>query len=200
MSITIRLEEKRDYRRVEEITREAFWNLYCPGANEHYIIHKLRDSKDFIPELSFVIEFENEVVGSIFYTKSKIINKHGKETLAITFGPISILPEFQRKGFARKLIEFSIKEAKNQGFRAIIIGGYPYHYQTYGFIGSKNYNLCMPDGNFYTGIMALPLYEDALQNIEGTIYFSEALDPDKTKLDEFDKTFSKKESNLTPAN
>lgn len=196
MDITIRTEEKRDYRSVEEVTREAFWNLYCPGANEHHIIHTLRESEDFIPELTFVVEFANEIVGSIFYTKSNIVDKHGEVILTITFGPVSILPKYHRKGLGRKLIEYSIKEAKRQGFRAIIIGGYPYHYQTYGFVGSKKYNLSMPDGNFYTGIMVLPLYEGALQNVEGTIYFSEALDPDESKLDEFDSSFSQKEKKI----
>lgn len=193
MDIKIRNEMPSDYRKVEEITREAFWNLYCPGSNEHLIVHNLRNHKDFIKELSFVVEINGEIVGSIHYSKSKIISGDGKSYETITFGPVSILPKLHRKGFGRALIEYSIQAAKNLGYKSIIIGGYPYHYKTYGFVGSKKYDIALPDGNFYTGIMALPLYEGSLDEVSGIIYFSEVMEPDKTMLDEFDKGFTYKE-------
>ena len=56
MNIIIRKEEKRDHHAVEELTREAFWNLYVPGCNEHLLAHKLRKHPDFIPELNFIAE------------------------------------------------------------------------------------------------------------------------------------------------
>ena len=58
MNIPIRQEQPQDYDTVEQITREAFWNLYRPGCEEHLIVHKLRKHPDFIPELAFVIELE----------------------------------------------------------------------------------------------------------------------------------------------
>ncbi|MGL5312107.1 MAG: GNAT family N-acetyltransferase, partial [Peptostreptococcaceae bacterium] len=137
----------------------------------------------------FVIEEDGEIIGSIHYSKSKVISKDGKEYETITFGPVSILPKLHRKGFGRMLIEHSIQAAKDLGYRAIIIGGYPYHYETYGFVGAKKYGIALPDGNFYTGIMALPLYEGALNDVNGVVYFSEAMEPDEAMLDEFDKEF-----------
>ncbi|MHC5217763.1 GNAT family N-acetyltransferase [Enterococcus sp. LJL128] len=196
MAVTIRLEEEKDYRIVEEITREAFWNLYVPGAFEHYIAHNIRKHADFIPELSFVIELDDKIIGSILYTQAKVVAEDGTEYPVISFGPVSILPEYHRQGFGRMLIEHSINEAKKQGFNAIILGGYPYHYQPYGFIGSKKYNISMPDGKFYTGIMALPLYEGALAGISGSIHFSESMYPDEAKMEAFDKTFPPKEKKV----
>lgn len=193
MNIKIRREEPKDYRIVEEVAREAFWNLYCPGCNEHLIINTIRTHADFIPELAFVIELDNKVVGSIFYTHSKVVSKDGSEHKTITFGPVSILPNLHRRGLGKALIIHSIEEAKRLGYSAIIIGGYPYHYQPYGFAGSKKYGISMPDGKYYTGIMALPLYEGALDGVSGSVYMSDAYEPDENKLDEFDKVFPVKE-------
>lgn len=193
MTITIRYEEEKDHRIVEEITRDAFWNLYFPGAVEHLLVHNIRKHPDFIPELSFVIELDNQIIGSIFYTKAKVIDKDGVEHPIITFGPVSILPEYHRQGFGRMLIEHSLYEAKRLGFNAIILGGFTFHYHPYGFIGTKKYNISMPDGKYYTSVMALPLFEGALDGINGSVHFSEAMYPDESILDEFDKTFLPKE-------
>lgn len=188
--IHIRAEEERDHFLVEKITREAFWNLYCPGCSEHFIAHQLRNHDDFIAELTFVIELNGVVAGSIFYSHSKVIGPDNQIHKTITFGPVSILPKFHRRGLGRALISHSIKEAQGLGHRAIIIGGYPHHYQTYGFIGAKKYGLSMPDGQYYTGIMALPLYDGALNGIKGQVHFSPAMmDVDPAAVDEFDKKF-----------
>lgn len=188
MKINIRNEEEKDYRIVEEIAREAFWNLYFPGCHEHFVVHKMRGHKDFIKELSFVIEVDGNIEGAIFYTHSKIIN-NDKEYKMISFGPVFISPEFHRKGLGRKLITHSINEARKMGYKAILTLGYPYHYEPYGFLGGKKYNITMADGNFYKGLLVLPLYENALKNISGYVLFSEALDCTNEEVEEFDKIF-----------
>ncbi|XEO93168.1 GNAT family N-acetyltransferase [Latilactobacillus sakei] len=198
MAITIRHEEEKDYRIVEEITREAFWNLYFPGAVEHLLVHNIRKHPDYIPELSYVIELDNQIIGSIFYTKAKVIDKEGVAHPIITFGPVSISPAYHRQGFGRMLIEHSLAEAKRLGFNAIILGGFTYHYHPYGFVGTKKYNISMPDGKFYTGVMALPLFEGALDDISGSVHFSEAMYPDESLLDDFDQTFPPKEKQVLP--
>lgn len=197
MNINIRHEKPKDYNTVEQVTREAFWNLYCLGCNEHFIVHCLREHPDFIPALSFVIEVDGEIAGSIFYSHSKVVDEDGAEHKTITFGPVSISPRLHRKGLGRTLITYSMEEAKRQGYSAIIIGGYPYHYVTYGFEGAKKFGISMPDGNYYTGIMALPLFHGALDKVKGQVYFSEALEPDERDLAEFDKRFPHKEKTIT---
>ena len=157
------------------------------------MISHMRKHPDFIPELTFVIELEGKIVGSIFYSHAKVVNSDGSEFRVITFGPISITPNLHRQGLGRLLITHSISEAKKQGHSAIIIGGYPYHYEPYGFVGSKKYGISMPDGKFYVGIQALPLYKGALDGISGQIHFSPAMYPDESGLEDFDKLFPYKE-------
>jgi predicted N-acetyltransferase YhbS len=193
MNIIIRNEEEKDYRKVEEVAKEAFWNLYFPGGHEHYVVHKMRQHKDFIKELSFVIEVDGEIAGAIFYTHSKIIKEDGREYKTISFGPVFIEPKFHRKGLGKKLISHSIAVAKKMGYSAILTLGYPYHYEPYGFLGGKKYNISMPDGKFYKGLLVLPLYEGALDNISGYASFSDALDVTDEEVDKFDLSFPSKE-------
>lgn len=193
MSITIRNENPSDFRRVEEVAREAFWNLYFPGGHEHYVVHKMRQHDDFIKDLTFVIEVDGKIEGGIFYTHSKVISNDGQEYKTISFDPVFISPEFHRKGLGKKLIEHSIAVAKEMGFRGILTQGYPYHYAPYGFVGGKKYGISMPDGTFPTGLLALPLYEGAFDNISGYAVFSEGLEVTDEEVNEFDKTFPFKE-------
>ncbi|KAB2952735.1 N-acetyltransferase [Heliorestis acidaminivorans] len=193
MNINIRNEESRDNRRVEEVARKAFWNLYFPGCHEHFVIHKMREHGDFIKELAFVIEVNGQVEGGIFYTHSKIVSEDNKEYKTISFGPVFISPEFHRKGLGKELITHSIEVAKEMGYRAILTMGYPYHYEPYGFLGGKKYNISMPDGKFYKGLLVLPLYEGALDNISGYAAFSDVFDVTEEEVEEFDKSFPPKE-------
>lgn len=96
--IKIRNEEKADYEIVEKITREAFYNLYIPGCVEHYLVHIMRNHKDFIPELDFVLELNGNIIGNIMYTKAKLMDENGRMKEVLTFGPVSILPACQRRG------------------------------------------------------------------------------------------------------
>ena len=193
MDINIRNEEPKDYRRVEEVARESFWNLYFYGCHEHYVINKMRSHVDFFKELTFVIEVNGKVEGAIFYTHSKIKSKNGIEHKTISFGPVFISPLHHRKGLGRKLIKHSIKLAKKMGYLAIMTLGYPYHYEPYGFLGGKKYNISMEDGKFYKGLLILPLYEGALDNISGYAVFSDVLESSDEEVDDFDKLFYYKE-------
>lgn len=197
MNILIRNEEQKDYRRVEEITRDAFWNLYFPGCTEHFLAHEIRNHPDFIPELTFVIEVDGQIVGSIFYSYSKVVDSEGKEHQTLSFGPVSILPGLQRHGLGRALISHSIEAARQAGHKAIIIAGFPYHYQPYGFEGAKKYKISMPDGKYYKCVMALPLFEGALDDVHGTMIFSKGMYPDLSKLEDFDQQFPAKEKMIT---
>ena len=94
--IKIRNEEEADYGVVEEITRRAFYNLYVPGGTEHYLVHIMRGHEDFIRELDFVIELDGKVIGNIMYTKARLTDETGSEKEILTFGPVSIAPEYQR--------------------------------------------------------------------------------------------------------
>ncbi len=189
MNIIIRNEEEKDFRRVEEVARDAFWNLYFPGGHEHAVVHKMRKHPDFIKELAFVIEVDGIVEGAIFYTHSKIRLTGGETISTISFGPVFISPKYHRMGFGKKLITQTIELAKGMGYRGILTLGYPYHYEPYGFVGGKKYNISQSDGKYYKGLLALPLYEGAFDNITGYAMFSEALEVTEEEVNEFDSTF-----------
>ncbi len=193
MKITIRNEQQIDYRRVEEIAREAFWNLYVLGAEEHYVVHKMRKHPDFIKELTFVIEVDGVVEGAIFYSKSKIMQQDGQSFETISFGPVFIHPKWHRKGLGYKLISHSIEEARKQGYPAIITLGYPYHYAPYGFLSGKTYGVSMQDGKYYQGLLVLPLQNEGLKWNKGYVVFSDVFDVDQDELDAFDQQFPFKE-------
>ena len=115
MDITLRNETEEDHKIVEQLTREAFWNVHVPGCNEHYLVHIMRNSEQFIPQLDFVAELKGKIVGNIMYMHSMVTDDDDKTYAVITFGPISVLPKHQNKGIGSKLIEHSMKLARDMG-------------------------------------------------------------------------------------
>ena len=112
---------EKDFREVEELTREAFWNLYFPGCNEHYLVHKMRNHQDFVKEMDFVAEYNGKIIGNIMYTEAWLINENGKEKEIISFGPLSVLPEYQRKGIGSTLINHTKNIALKKNIKGIVI-------------------------------------------------------------------------------
>ncbi len=199
MNINIRNIEDKDYARIYMVCREAFWNLYFPGATEHATVSKMKDHADFINELSYVIEVDGEIEGAIFYTHSKIKMENDEEFKTISFGPVFISPKYHRQKLGYKLISHTIEKAKSLGHKAILTLGFPYHYQPYGFTGGKKFGVSMADGNFYKGLLVLELFENALANIKGYAEFSEALEVSEDEVNEFDKKFPFKEKKTMPS-
>ncbi len=111
----IRLETPADYREVENLTREAFWNVYRPGCLEHYILHSYRGKPDFVPELDFVLEKNGTIIGHVMYVRSEIAADDGRRIPIMTFGPISIAPRYQRMGYGTLLLRHSMDEAGGAG-------------------------------------------------------------------------------------
>ena len=192
MKITIRNETETDYRAVEELTREAFWNLNFPGCSEHYLIHVLRSHSDFIPELDLVAEADGKIVGSIIYSKSKLTDEKGNEKDILTFGPLSVSPEYQRKGIGKALIEHSFIKAAELGYDTVVIFGSPSNYISRGFKSCKKYNVSL-NGYFPTAMLVKEIKENALDGRSWNFSESSAFDIDENAAEEFDKTFESKE-------
>ena len=146
-NLTIRLETEKEYSAVEEITREAFWNIYKPGADEHYFVHTMRSHPDFIPELAFVLELDGtspaeptQIVGNIMYTRCQLVDSDGNKKDVLTFGPLSIHPDSQRKGYGKKLQLSSFERAKELGYDTIVIFGNPENYVGTGFQNGRHFH------------------------------------------------------------
>jgi predicted N-acetyltransferase YhbS len=199
MNIKIRREDKNDFRIVEEMTREAFWNLYVPGCDEHYLTHILRNHPDFIPEIDFVAVVDNQIVGNIMYTKSYVEDENGNKIDTLTFGPVSVLPSFQKKGIGSALIQHTIEIARKKKAKAIIILGHPYNYCKHGFKNGKDYNISDSEGKYPFAQLVLELEKGVFKGKKWKAYFSSAYDFDETAAQEFDKQFPPKKKEYKPS-
>lgn len=197
----IRLETPADYRTVENINREAFWNLSVPGANEHYRAHVMRNHADFVPELDFVIEVDGKVIASIMYTKSKLVDESGKEKEILSFGPICVLPEYQRMGYGKILIERSFAKAVEMGYDTVVIFGNPDNYVSRGFKSSSRYNVCLESDIFPAALLVKELREGVLDGRKWYYYESSVseLINDEEKFKLFDAEFPPKVKEWKPS-
>lgn len=116
----IRLEEKNDYRAVENLVRESFWNVYKPGCSEHYVMHVLRDEPAFIQELDFVMEHDGSLIGQNMFMRTIIEADDGRVIDVLTMGPIGITPELKRQGYGKALLDYSLEKAAEMGFGAVL--------------------------------------------------------------------------------
>ncbi|HNY22695.1 MAG TPA: N-acetyltransferase [Treponemataceae bacterium] len=193
MKITTRLENKNDYLEVEELTREAFWNLYIPGCDEHYLSHILRDHADFIPELDFVAELDGAIVGSIMYTKAYLIDDDGERIPIVSFGPLCVHPTYQRKGIGTALIERTSALVKEMKIPAIVIYGDPHNYCKHGFKNGIDYRVSDMDGQHPLGLLVLELQPGFFGSKNWKAKQSDVFQFDPQKAKEFDARFPPKE-------
>jgi predicted N-acetyltransferase YhbS len=197
MDVTIRNEIEDDYRTVEELVREAFWNLYVPGCSEHFVLHNLRRSSDFIPELDLIAEKEGQIVGQIAYSRGTITGKGGSENRVISFGPVSVLPGFQRQGIGSALIINSTNLARTMGYPAICIYGDPRYYSRFGFRCGERYEIKTADDKFAVALLVLELKQGVLSNMAGRFVESVAFEVDTSGLAKYDATFPRKKKAKT---
>ncbi|WML33479.1 N-acetyltransferase [Clostridium sp. OS1-26] len=197
MNISIRLENENDFRNVENIIREAFWDVYKPGCVEHLIVHKIRKVSAFIRELDFIACDGEVTIGNIIYSKAKIINEGNEEFQVLCMGPIGVLPSYQGKGIGTLLIKHSINVARTLGYNAIIIFGNPNYYHRFGFENAEEYNIQTSWGANFEEFMALELYEDSLKGISGKYYEDSVFEVDDEELNIFEKQFPYKEKHVT---
>ena len=119
MTIEIRPESPNQFREVEALVREAFWNVYTPGCTEHYLLHVMRRSPNFVCELSLVALEDKAIVGQIAFTRAWIACDDGQNRQVLTLGPLSVHPAHQRKGIGKSLIERACAKACDMGFAAV---------------------------------------------------------------------------------
>ncbi len=193
INLIIRNEKKEDFRTVEQLIREAFWNLYVPGCNEHFIVHNLRNSSDFIPELDFVAEEEGRIVGQIAYSRGIIECEQGEQREVISFGPVSVLPAFQKRGIGSALITHTIDLARDMGYPAICIYGDPRYYSRFGFRCAERYEIKTADDKFAVALLVLELKQGLLNNMPGRFIESDAFGVDENEFARYDATFPLKE-------
>ena len=201
-NVTIRPETESDYRAVEELTREAFWNVYKPGADEHYYVHMMRSHPDFLPELAFVLERDGRIIGSIMYTKAWLEAESGGRKEILSLGPLCVAPEYQRQKLGKLLIEHSFGAAREMGYDVNINFGNPGNYVSRGFVSCKKKNVCFAaEGNYPTALLVCELVPGALDGRQWMYIPSTAADccEDTAAVEAFDAAFPLKEKKWMPS-
>ncbi len=197
--IKIRNERKSDYETVEKITREAFYNLYVPGCTEHYLVHIMREHEDFIPELDFVLELDGEVIGNVMYTKSKLTDESRNQKEILTFGPLCVLPKYQRMGYGKMLLEYSFEKAAEMGYDTIVIFGSPANYVSRGFQSCKKYQVSVENGKYPAAMMVKELVPNALAGKKWIYQDSPIMAINEEDAQRYDDTLEKLEKKYQPS-
>lgn len=200
-NIIIRNEKKEDYGKVENLTRESFWNVYRPGCTEHYVLHCYRNDPAFVPELDFVMELNGEPIGQVIYVRSEIDCDDGKKVPIMTFGPICIAPEYKRQGYGKRLLDYSMEKAKETGAGALVITGNILFYGKSGFVPAKTKGVRYADDIEADYLLIKELIPGFLDDVSGTYkdpdgYFVCEKNPEAFEL--FESTFPKKEKQKLP--
>ena len=194
MNIKIRLEKKDEWRQVEVLTRKAFWKEgkikeIGIGCDEHYLAHTLRVAPEFIPELDFVAEVDGKLVGNVMYSSAYVLKPDGSRHDVLNFGPLSVLPEYQRQGIGSALMNHSLMVAKEMGYGSVIFFGHPTYYPRFGFKEAKEFGITTNWGTNYPAFMAMELIKGDLNGVTGKYYECPLYEVDDEKAREFDKEF-----------
>lgn len=200
-SIIIRTEKEKEYREVENLVRESFWNVYRPGCLEHYVLHQLRKDAAFVPELDFVMEANGQIIGQNMFMKAYIQADDGRKIPIMTMGPICIAPDLKRKGYGKILLDYSLEKAKELGCGAICMEG------NIDFYGKSGYRQASEFGIRYHGItedddasffLCRELIPGYLDGITGEYAPPQGYYVDEQEAEVFDKTFYYKEKKKLP--
>ena len=199
--IIIRNETKEDYKKVENLTREAFWNVYRPGCTEHYVLHCYRNDPAFVPELDFVMELNGEPIGQVIYLRSEIECDDGGKLPIMTFGPIGIAPEYKRQGYGKRLLDYSMEKAKALGAGALCMEGNIDFYGKSGFVSAKTKGVRYADDPEADYLLIKELIPGFLDGVSGTYkdpegYFVCEKNPED--FERFEAEFPKKEKLKLP--
>ena len=198
---TIRLEKAEDYREVENLVRESFWNVYRPGCSEHYVIHVLRDDPAFVKELDFVMEQNGVLIGQNMFMRTVINADDGRVIPVLTMGPIGITPELKRKGYGKKLLDYSLEKAAAMGFGAVLFEGNIGFYGHSGFTYARSFGIRyhdLPEGADDSFFLCKELIPGFLDGITGVYQTPRGYYVDDADVEKFDKAFPNKEKLRLP--
>ena len=199
--INIRLEKKEDYREVENLVRESFWNVYRPGCSEHYVIHVLRDDPAFVKDLDFVMEQNGRLIGQNMFMKTVINADDGGDVAVLTMGPIGITPKLKRRGYGKILLDYSLEKAAEMGFGAVLFEGNIAFYGKSGFDYASRFGIRyhdLPedaDSSFFLCKELIPGY---LDGVTGVYQTPQGYYVDDADVEEFDKGFPPREKLKLP--
>ncbi len=197
----IRNETKKDYAEVENLIRESFWNVYRPGCSEHYVMHVLRDDPAFVPELDFVMEKDGKLIGQNMFMKTVINADDGRDVPVLTMGPICITPELKRKGYGKRLLDYSLEKAALMGFGAVLFEGNILFYGKSGFTYARDFSIRyhdLPEGTDDSFFLCRELKPGYLSGVTGVYQTPRGYYVDDADVENFDRNFPPKQKLKLP--
>ena len=198
---TFRFEEPKDYRTVENLIRESFWNVYRPGCSEHYVIHVLRNDPAFVKELDFVMEQDGRLIGQNMFMRTIINADDGHDIPVLTMGPICITPELKRRGYGKAILDYSLEKAAALGYGAVLFEGNIGFYGKSGFDYARKFGIRyhdLPEGADDSFFLCRELIPGYLDGITGVYQTPKGYYVDDVDVEEFDKAFPYKEKLRLP--
>lgn len=200
-NIIIRLEKKEEYREVENLVRESFWNVYRPGCLEHYVLNRLRTDEAFVPELDFVMEKDGKLIGQNMFMRAKIQADDGRDIPIMTMGPIGIAPEFKRQGYGKILLDYSLEKAAELGAGALCFEGNIDFYGKSGFTFASEFGIRyhgLPEGEDASFFLCKELIPGYLDGVTGEYATPQGYFVDEAEAENFDKQFPYREKLKLP--
>lgn len=200
-NIIIRLEKKEEYREVENLVRESFWNVYRPGCLEYYVLNRLRTDEAFVPELDFVMEKDGKLIGQNMFMRAKIQADDGRDIPIMTMGPIGIAPEFKRQGYGKILLDYSLEKAAELGAGALCFEGNIDFYGKSGFTFASEFGIRyhgLPEGEDASFFLCKELIPGYLDGVTGEYATPQGYFVDEAEAENFDKQFPYKEKLKLP--
>ena len=198
---TIRLERSEDFREVENLVRESFWNVYRPGCSEHFVIHVLRNDPAFVKELDFVMEQGGMLIGQNMFMRTVINADDGRVIPVLTMGPIGITPKLKRLGYGKKLLDYSLEKAADMGFGEVLFEGNIGCYGHSGFSYAREFGIRyhdLPEGADDSFFLCKELISGYLDDVTGVYQTPQGYYVDDADVEEFDKAFPPKEKLRLP--
>ena len=199
--IIIRSEKKAEYRKVENLVRESFWNVYKPGCSEHFVLHVLRDDPAFVKDLDFVMEKNGMLIGQNVFMRTVINSDDGRDIPVLTMGPICIAPELKRRGYGKMLLDYSLEKAAEMGFGAVLFEGNIDFYGKSGFDYARRFGIRyhdLPEDADDSFFLCKELKPGYLDEVTGVYQTPQGYYVDDADVDEFDKEFPPKQKLKLP--
>ena len=201
----IRLEQPHEQREVENLVRESFWNVYRPGCLEHYVMHCLRNDKDFVADLNFVMTVAEDgterLIGQAMCMKAQLTLDNCGVLPIMTLGPIGIHPDYKRQGYGKALLDFTLQKAAEKGFGAVCFEGNIDFYGKSGFTFASAYGIRyhgLPEGEDASFFLCKELKKGFLDGVTGEYATPKGYFVDEAEAEEFDKQFPEKEKLVLP--
>ena len=197
----IRSEKACEQRTVENLVRESFWNVYRPGAYEHYVLHIMRNYEGFVHELNLVLELDGEIIGQTVFVRSHILADDGRKVPTLSLGPICIAPDFKRKGYGKILLDYAFEKAEKLGYGAVMFEGNIDFYGKCGCVEASTFNIRyhgVPEGEDASFFLCKILKDGYLDGITGEYSVPDVYLVSDEDVENFDKSFSPKQKLKLP--